>query len=373
MRVVEFLLSTQSSALSRIARGDHPAEIVANICRRFESEVPGTVAGVTMLNRTLQSFEGGIFPSLSADFGEALSGIEVAGCIGSCALAVYKGETVVCEDIAADSRFAVQWKELALAQGLKALISIPAASADGVVLGTFVVGYAPDSPPDEQTRRLAGEFATLCGHVLAYRNNQLNQELLIGELQHRVRNLFSTIGAVVYATLKTYPEPESFRRTFDGRLMALARAHAMALESAEADLRQLLIDTLAPYSIDHEIRIEGPQLLLSPQAAVAFSLAAHELATNAAKYGALSKLGGSVAIGWDFEDSPQGDARFALTWRETGGPSVRPPERQGYGQKTLSRSLSAAFDGKVELDFLPDGLSCSIVAPHTPRLGARLS
>ncbi len=156
--------------------------------------------------------------------------------------------------------------------------------------------------------------------MLTYRRNQLKQELLVGELQHRLRNLFSTIGAVVYATLKSHPEPTTFRKTFDGRLMALARAHSLALESGETDLRQLLVEILAPYSIDGFVSIEGPKLILTQEAAVAFSLAAHELATNAVKYGAFSRDGGSVKIEWDFENDTYGGPQFELTVAGKGRP-----------------------------------------------------
>ncbi len=215
-----------------------------------------------------------------------------------------------------------------------------------------MVAHAPDRPLSPDDRELADQLAGLCGLILTYRRNQLAHELLIGELRHRVGNLFSTIGAVVYATLKSHPEPAAFRKTFDGRLMALARAHAIAIEAGETDLRQLLADalpgqgtvdirladTLAPYAVDHEVRLDGPVWLLPQEAAVAFSLAAHELATNAAKYGALSVPGGSVSIDWDV--AADEDHLFRLTWRESGGPTVSPPSRQGYGQKTLHRSMA---------------------------------
>lgn len=242
-----------------------------------------------------------------------------------------------------------------------------------MALGTFVVAYPPEVGLEINDLRAADAFAELCGLVLTYRRTQLRHELLIGELQHRLRNLFSTIGAVVYATLKSHPEPSTFRKTFDGRLMALARAHSLALESGETDLRQLLVETLAPYSVDGLVSIDGPKLVLTQEAAVAFSLAAHELATNAVKYGAFSRDGGSVDVQWAFENDTEGSPRFELSWREKGGPKVRAPERQGYGQKTLHRSLASAIDAKVDLDYLPDGLECRVRAPHSPRLGVLVS
>ena len=155
--------------------------------------------------------------------------------------------------------------------------------------------------------------------------------------------------------------------------MALAKAHSLALESGEADLRQLLVETLAPYSIDGFVTVEGPKLILTQEAAVAFSLAAHELATNAAKYGAFSREGGSVRIDWGFEDDPGGNTQFELTWLvlESGGPEVEAPVHQGYGQKTLRRSLASAFDANVELYYRPTRTNCNVRAAHSPRLGIR--
>jgi two-component sensor histidine kinase len=364
----DLLKPIHEQSLLRIAHGDSPGEILAEVCCEFERLV-GCVAGVTILDPTAQIFQHGVFPSLSPEFGLALAGIEVADKPGSCALAVADGKTVVCEDVAGDNRFAEAWKKLSLQHGLRALISIPALRRDGVALGTFVVGYAPEAPLGVMQRELADEFAALCGLVLAYRQDQLKHELLVGELQHRARNLFATIGAVVYATLKSNPEPDQFRRTFDARLAALARAYSLALEAGQADLRQLVADTLAPYSLDNKFSLEGPTLQLTQDAAVAFSLATHELATNAAKYGALSQDGGSVRVRWAFDD----DGSFEFTWSEAGGPPVGPPNRQGFGQRTLHRSMASAIDGKVSLDYRPEGLVCSITAPRSTRLGARVN
>lgn len=359
-----------ANILARIAHGDVPSEILADVCQHYEATISGTIAGVTILDRSAQVFQHAVFPSLSGDYAKALVGIEVADKPGTCALAIFEGRTVECGDVHADERFSPAWRDLSLKHGLNALISIPTMHRDGRALGTFVVAHAPDRPLSPDDRELADQLAGLCGLILTYRRNQLAHELLIGELRHRVGNLFSTIGAVVYATLKSHPEPAAFRKTFDGRLMALARAHAIAIEAGETDLRQLLADTLAPYSVDHEVKLDGPVWLLPQEAAVAFSLAAHELATNAAKYGALSVPGGSVSIDWDV--AADEDHLFRLTWRESGGPTVSPPSRQGYGQKTLHRSIASAIDGKVDLDYRPEGLVCSMSAPRSARLGERV-
>ena len=368
--MMNFIEEARANALAQVVLGEPAAQILRALCTGLEAQLPAAIVGVTILDRTSRLFEHAIFPSLSDEYSEALRGIGVADRPGSCALAVFEGRTIECGDVASDERFSDGWRALGLQHGLRALISIPATHADGMALGTLVVAFPPGEPLKAAERALVDQVADLCALILTYRRTQLKHELLIGELQHRTRNLFSAIGAVVYATLKTHSEPEAFRKTFDGRLMALARAHSLALERGEADLRQLLVDTLAPYSIDHKVVIEGPRLLLSQEAAVAFSLATHELATNAAKYGAFSRNGGSVKIRWDFVDG-EADSRFAMTWHEAGGPTVKPPSRIGYGQRTLRRTIASAFDGVVDLDYDPRGLRFSVNALHSPRLGSR--
>jgi two-component sensor histidine kinase len=367
----QFLYDARFEAFTKVANAVPADEIISDLCKAFEKEVPGTVAGVTILDRTAQIFEHAIFPSLSVDYADALRGIAVADKPGSCALAIFQGQTVVCEDVANDDRFSDLWRSLGATHGLEALISIPAFHRDGMALGTFVVSWNRGTPLTKEQSILAHEFAKLCALVLTARRTEIKHELLLGELDHRIRNLFGAIGAIVYATLKSHPEPHKFRKVFDGRLLALARAHSLALKSGQSDLRDLLAETLAPYSIDHRVEITGPKLLLSQEAAVAFSLATHELATNAAKYGAFSKEGGSVHVDWTFEEAESPTLLF--NWREMGGPKVKKPTRQGFGQQTLRRGLASAIDGSVELNFEPTGLACRISAPHTPRLGLRVS
>ena len=364
-RVLEEL---RASTLVRIAECEPANDVLRDICVELEKRLPGTVVGVTMLDRTRQLFEHGIFPSLSEEYAKALKGIAVADKPGSCALAVFKGQTVVCGDVMNDARFSEGWKRLGVEHGLKALVSIPAVGPRGLALGTLVIAHPPSSPLSDDARRLADEIAELCGLVLRYRRNQLRSELLFGELQHRLRNLFSTIGAVVYATLRSHPDTEDFRKTFDGRLQALAKAHSLAINSGEAELRQLIEDTLAPYSFDHDIRIDGPRFILTEEAASALSLATHELATNAAKYGALSVAGGSIEVAWKIERR-EGEDCFVFNWRETGGPRVNAPSRRGFGHQTLTRSVASAFDASVELDYDHDGFRCEISARLSPRLG----
>lgn len=161
-----YVESTRAEIVRRLAEGDSAVEILNEICRAFETNVPGTKAGVTILDRSRGRFEIATFPSLSPTYAEALAGIAVADTPGSCALAVSEGRTVVSTDVAADTRFAEAWKQLGAEHGLEALVSIPVMSADRKALGTFVVAYPPKAGLRREDLQAADAFAELCAPVL---------------------------------------------------------------------------------------------------------------------------------------------------------------------------------------------------------------
>lgn len=353
------------TACGRMAHGDHAIEILDDIALFFEGEVPGTTAGTTILDRTSRVFQGGRFPSLAPVYQDTLAGIEVADRPGSCALAVFDGHSIETDDVAGDTRFSQAWRDLSMAHGLEALVSLPAFQRDGIALGTFVIARRKGQPLTGPARALADRCTVLVGHVLTYARERAAHELVVGELQHRVRNIFNTIGALVYSTLRTNPDPAKFRTALDGRIAALAQAHSMALGDGDVELGKLVRLTLAPYSFENNVRIDGPAFRLTKHSAQAFALSLHELATNAAKYGALSRPGGEVAIRWGCSDDG-----FRFDWAESGGPPVTPPARSGFGQRTLRGSFAGAVDGKVELDFPAEGCSFRMTSPDAARVGA---
>jgi two-component sensor histidine kinase len=147
--------------------------------------------------------------------------------------------------------------------------------------------------------------------------------------------------------------------------MALSRAHDVLTEErwAGAELRGLALVAAEPYSGGGRspFVIEGPPVNVPPRVAIALALAFHELATNAAKYGALSRETGRVHIAW--RSAPAGSGQLLeVEWRETGGPPVAPPARQGFGTRLIQRSLAAEMGGRAELDFHPEGLVCRLTA-----------
>ena len=188
---------------------------------------------------------------------------------------------------------------------------------------------------------------------------QSQQKLLLDELNHRVKNNLATVQSIAYQTARHAPDLPTFRKTFDQRLVALSRTHDVLTAEAweSADLRAVLEAELGPYG-ESRVRLQGPPVRLSPQQALALGLVVHELATNAAKYGALNgEDGGCVRITWS-----DGDGRLVLLWNETDGPAVTPPEHRGFGSRLIQRGVQE-LGGEVVKDWRPEGLDCRIEIP----------
>ena len=186
------------------------------------------------------------------------------------------------------------------------------------------------------------------------------QKLLLAELNHRVKNTLATVQALSLQTLRTSGSAAAFHEAFGERLRALSEAHDLLTrrEWAGAPLEDVVAATLAPYGATDRLRWRGPAVLLAPSPAVALHMAFHELATNAAKYGALSVPQGGINVAWTIAEQ---DLR--IEWRETGGPAVSPPARRGFGSRLVERGLAHELDGTVVLDFDPAGVRCTMKFP----------
>ena len=188
------------------------------------------------------------------------------------------------------------------------------------------------------------------------------QQLLVGEVKHRIKNLLATVQAIARQTLKGAPAEE--REAFIARLMALANAQdLLTLERwNRAAVHEVVDRALRPFEAKHNARFltKGPEdVWVDAQRASLLTMALHELATNAVKYGALSNGYGVVSLGW--EVTGEEDAQSVrLTWRELGGPLVLPPERKGFGSFLIERALQGSGGGGAKLDFNPNGLICSL-------------
>lgn len=190
--------------------------------------------------------------------------------------------------------------------------------------------------------------------VRALEATKAREETLNRELLHRVKNLLSTVNAMAVLTAR-HSEPEAFAAALTGRMQALERATGLlgVDEATPCAVHAVVESALAPFSAGSNLLIEGPPCELPRDACMPLSLALHELATNASKYGALTAPEGRVSVVWTLE--PGG--ALALAWRECGGPPVTPPERTGMGTQLLraQRGLD-----RVELAYHPEGVACAI-------------
>jgi two-component sensor histidine kinase len=183
---------------------------------------------------------------------------------------------------------------------------------------------------------------------------EMLHDLLIEELNHRVKNTLAILQAIAVQTFRTASKGE--RETFEGRLRALAEAHnLLSKEKWQGSGLQDVVDcVLEPYRLANpdRIRITGPKAPLSPRLAVVLSMIVHEIATNAAKYGALSNDTGTVTLDWEIVERK----KLRLTWVETGGPPVVAPVRRGFGSRLIERSARDQLGGEATVDFLPRGV-----------------
>ncbi len=191
--------------------------------------------------------------------------------------------------------------------------------------------------------------------------------LLMRELTHRSKNLLAVIQALARQTSRHAGSLESFLEEFGARLQALSRSHDLLVQEEwhSAGLLDLVRSQLGHY-IDRDqsqISIEGPPIHLKPEAAQSLGLALHELAVNAAKYGALSTPKGHVDVLW--EQSEGDGTGIVIRWIERGGPKVERPKKHGFGTMAIQRNLSRALEADVDLNFAEDGVSCTITIPES--------
>jgi two-component sensor histidine kinase len=194
---------------------------------------------------------------------------------------------------------------------------------------------------------------------------EMLHNLLIEELNHRVKNTLAVLQSIATQTFRSASRAE--REKFEGRLGALAEAHNLLSQEKwqGAELREVIARVLQPYLLNNpeRMRMFGPQVPLSPRLAVVLSMIVHEIATNAAKYGALSNDTGTVAVDWEILEESDG-RKLRLIWSEAGGPPVTAPVQRGFGSRLIERSARDQLGGAATVDFLPRGVvytvSCAL-------------
>jgi two-component sensor histidine kinase len=276
----------------------------------------------------------------------------------ACGAAIHSVERVIVEDVTISSIFAGQAsRQVLLDAGVRAVISTPLMSSEGALLGVISTHFARPHRPAEQQLRSTDLLARQAAGYLERQRAQDIQATLNRELQHRSNNLLAVVQAIASRSLSGDHSPAQARALFQARLQALARVNRRLMETnwggvGVRDIVRLELEPFAGRAI-----VEGADVALGAQHAQSLSLALHELATNAAKYGALTNGSGRIGISWALSRDDQRSV-LQFKWRESGGPIVTAPTRRGFGT-TL---LTAAF-ADVRLDYAADGLSCEFAVP----------
>lgn len=193
------------------------------------------------------------------------------------------------------------------------------------------------------------------------------QQLLLNELNHRVKNTLATVQAIAHQTVRSAKSPGDFAAGFTARLQALSKAHNLLTQSSwqGADLLSLIREQL----LDERISYAGPSVVLNPQVALHLSMVLHELGTNARKYGSLSVPRGNVSVKWSVQATRAGDdSTLLLKWQERDGPSVAAPSKQGFGTTLIQQSIQA-HGGDIVINYGSDGVSCEIKLPLSQEMG----
>ncbi len=203
--------------------------------------------------------------------------------------------------------------------------------------------------------------------ITTLKQSERRNAFLVRELAHRSKNLLTVVQAIATETVRGSSDVDDFTDRFAARLLSLTRLQDLTVSGngGAVDLAALIRSQLDPFVDPESARAvaEGPPVLLRAPAANSLAMALHELATNAAKYGALSTPAGRIDITWRADQDGAGQARFHMKWQERDGPVVVPPQRRGFGRKVLTRLTTAALGGTIELDYAERGLCWTVDAP----------
>ncbi|MDY6923032.1 MAG: HWE histidine kinase domain-containing protein [Pseudomonadota bacterium] len=188
------------------------------------------------------------------------------------------------------------------------------------------------------------------------------QKLMIDELNHRVKNTLATVQSIAMQTARSHGDPRTFAEGFQARLLALSHTHDLLTQSHwEGAALEAILQHETEAHGSTRVSVNGPHVALPPAAALSLGMIFHELATNAAKYGALSAPDGRVLVDWALADQTR--PRLQLVWREIGGPPVAPPDRKGFGSRLIERNVRHDLAGEVELDYADSGFTATFSIP----------
>jgi PAS domain S-box-containing protein len=273
------------------------------------------------------------------------------------------GETVLIVDVNRDARTAAAADTFAAIKA-RALANLPIMERGRFVALFFALKATPHAWSADEVAFLRS-IADRTRAAVARIEAEDQQRLLNQELSHRMKNMLAMVQSIATQTMRTATDIDTAKEVLAGRLVALGKSHDLLLGRA---IGSTALDTLIANALElHRDRpdrfvIEGPAVAVGARAALSLSLILHELATNAAKYGALSTAAGQVTIDWQIKSETR-EPVIVLRWLEAGGPVVVTPTRTGFGTRLIERGLAGSFGGVVDLAYPPAGVICTITAP----------
>jgi len=370
------LIEVEREILTRVAIGGPLNEVLRDIILTVEKPSGGEMlASVLLTSEDGTTLYEGAAPSLPAEYNAAIDGIGVAMGIGSCGTAAFTGEPVIVSDIATDPLWA-DYKDLALGHGLQACWSMPIKASDGRVLGTFANYYKRPTRPTQRDLEVIAMITRSTAIAIERHRNELSKlraeeqrQLLLRELNHRVKNVFALVDSLLLMSGRSAADVASYTEAVRGRLSALSRAHALiqpgfdeqAASQQDVTLGEILEQILAPYVEGKSDRVilSGPDdVMISPTTITGISMVLHELATNAAKYGALSAPYGVLTVTWERSTD------LRLVWTERGSATCQ-PGHSGFGSKLTKRTIEGQYGGTIDYLWNDDGLDITIHLPLT--------
>jgi signal transduction histidine kinase/DNA-binding response OmpR family regulator len=294
--------------------------------------------------------------------------------MAACGAALQRGERIIVEDVSTSEIFAsTPALPVMLAANARAVQSTPLVTRSGEILGMFSTHYKTPHRPNDHELKLLDALARQAADLLEQKQAEQTQQLLVNELNHRVKNTLASVQAIVQHTLRRTKDPTEFASSFAGRIQSLSRVHSLlsAATWQGSNLRDVIRDQLLLGAVD-ETRLTawGPSVRLDPQMTLHMALMLHELGTNASKYGALSVPAGWVTVRWTVEGR-----LLHLRWEERGGPAVKPPTTRGFGTMLIEQSAKGG-GGDARISVTDDGIvweiTMALAQPVAPQdAGAR--
>jgi two-component sensor histidine kinase len=283
-----------------------------------------------------------------------------------------KEDAVISTSIEKEERFA--YHDFMMEHGVRAFVNVLILSSTG--RPPFGVLQVDSRKPREFTRSdiefLRG-YANLLGAAIErlrvveeLRAAVREKDLLINELNHRVKNTLATVQSIASQTLRNATTMDQASSAIESRLIALSQVHNVLTDRnwVAVDLHDIVGQAVEPYRSrgENRIHVQGPPVRIPPRMALPLAMALQELATNAVKYGSLSNGIGQIRVRWELNNSSP-LRRLRLVWEENKGPPVHQPARRGFGTRLIERSLADDLDGEVRIEFAPTGVVCSVDAP----------